>query len=90
MTTWNDIKKDIKSITPAEVNAIDSLAYLHAQRIKIGLSQKDLAEKIGMKQPQLARIESLTSIPSLDTLERYAKGLGLHAVVTFKPLTPMK
>ena len=40
-----------------------------------------------MKQPQLAKIENLTSIPSLETLNRYAKGLGLHAVITFKPLT---
>lgn len=80
------MKKEIKSISPAQVNAIDSLAYLHAQRIKVGLSQKDLAERIDMKQPQLAKIENLTSIPSFETLDRYAKGLGLHAVITFKPL----
>ncbi|MBD5316845.1 MAG: helix-turn-helix transcriptional regulator [Bacteroides sp.] len=87
MTTWNDLKKEVKSLSPVEVNVIDSLAYLHSQRIKAGISQKELAEAIGMKQPQLAKIESLTSLPSLDTLQRYAQGLGLHAVVTFKPVT---
>ncbi len=39
-----------------------------------------------MKQPQLAKIENMTSIPSLSTLNRYAKGLGLVAMASFKPL----
>lgn len=85
MTTWKELKKELKSISPAEVNAIDSLAYLHAQRIKMGISQQELAKRIGMKQPQLAKIENLTSIPSFETLERYANGLGLQAEVRFKP-----
>ena len=46
----------------------------------------ELAKRIGMKQPQLAKIENMTSIPSLSTLNRYAKGLGLVATVSFKPL----
>lgn len=85
MTTWKDLKKELKSISPAEANAIDSLAYLHAQRVKMGISQQKLGKRIGMKQSQLAKIENLISIPSFETLERYANGLGLHAVVNFKP-----
>lgn len=50
----------------------------------------ELARRIGMKQPQLAKIENLTSIPSLETLDRYARGLGLQAVVTFKPLETIR
>lgn len=87
MATWNQIKKNLTSISPDQMSAIDSLAYLHAQRIKQGISQIELAKRIGMSQPQLAKIESLTSIPSLETLNRYAKGLGLRAVIVFKPLT---
>ncbi|QHJ74771.1 hypothetical protein [Lactobacillus phage JNU_P5] len=30
-----------------------------------------------MKQPQIVKIKSLTSLPSLTTLNRYANGLGL-------------
>ena len=86
MTTWNDMKKDLKSIKPEEMTAIESLAYLQVQRIKRGISQVELADRIGMKQPQLAKIENMTSIPSLSTLNRYAKGLGLVATVSFKPL----
>lgn len=87
MATWNQLKKKIKSVTPNEMQAIDSLAYLHAQRIKQGISQTELARRINMKQPQLAKIENMTSIPSLETLDRYAKGLGLQTIITFKPLT---
>lgn len=86
MTTWNDLKKTL-NIDQNEMDAIDGLAYLVAERINRGISQKELAEKIGMKQPQLAKIENLTSIPSLTTLRRYAEGLGLTVTLTFKPKT---
>lgn len=86
MATWDDLKKNIDSIKPEEMTAIESLAYLHAQRVKKGISQVELAKRIGMKQPQLAKIENMTSIPSLSTLNRYAAGLGLVATVSFKPM----
>lgn len=86
MPTWNELKKNLTSIKPEEMTAIESLAYLHSQRIKQGISQVELAKRIGMKQPQLAKIENMSSIPSLSTLNRYAKGLGLVATVSFKPL----
>lgn len=82
MATWKDMKKHLTSISSDEMTAIESLAYLHAQRIKKGISQTELAERIGMKQPQLAKIENMSSIPSLSTLDRYAKGLGLVATVS--------
>lgn len=85
MTTWNELKKEI-NIAPAEMDAIESLAYLHAERIKRGISQQEFAKCIGMKQPQLAKIENLSSIPSLATLIRYASGLDLSLTLTFKPL----
>ena len=90
MATWDEVKKNLTSISSDEMTAIESLAYLHAQSIKQGISQMELAHRIGMKQPQLAKIENLTSIPSLETLDRYARGLGLQAVVTFKPLETIR
>ena len=86
MTTWNDMKHNLNSINPDEMTAIESRAYLHAMRIRKGTSQVEIAKRFGMKQPQLAEIENMTSIPSLSTLNRYAKGLGLVATVSFKPL----
>ena len=50
---------------------------LSNERIKTGLSQRDLAEKCGMKQSAIARIERLQVIPRLDTLIKIANCLKL-------------
>lgn len=60
MATWDEVKKNLTSISSDEMTAIESLAYLHAQSIKQGISQMELARRIGMKQPQLSKIENLT------------------------------
>lgn len=39
------------------------------------LTQRDLAEKAGMKQPRIADLESMRGNPSLDTLEKIATAL---------------
>lgn len=86
MTTWKDYKKSITSIDDDEMSIIDTLSCLQAERIKRGISQKDFAARIEMKQPQLAKIERLDSMPSLTTLNRYAHGLGLEIEVKLKPV----
>ena len=76
MTTWEDFSQKLKKDNPEKLAIIKTLADLESERIKQGISQKDFAEKIGMKQPQLAKIERLDSLPTLATLDRYARGLG--------------
>lgn len=49
------------------------------------VSQQKLANKIGMSQPQIAKLEMLDSIPTLKTLNRYAKGLGLKLEIRLVP-----
>lgn len=78
MANWKDFKKSITSISEDEMTTIDTLSYLQAERIRQGISQHELANRIGMKQPQLAKIERMESTPSLTTLNRYAHGLGLE------------
>ena len=41
-----------------------------------GISQKELAEKAGMKQPAIARLESLRVMPKVDTLIDVLHPLG--------------
>ena len=89
MVTWANYKISIVSITKSELTVIDTLSYLQAERLKRGISQKDLAEKIGMKQPQLAKIERMESTPSLTTLNRYAHGLGLEIQMRIVPETKL-
>ena len=76
MTTWEDFSQKLKKDNPEKLAIIKTLADLESERIKQGISQKDFAEKIGMKQPQLAKIERLDSLPTLATLNRYARGFG--------------
>lgn len=45
---------------------------LSALRLAAGLSQSELAEKMGMKQPNIARLEKKPGDPSLSTLQRLA------------------
>lgn len=88
MTTWKEIRKNIvDSIPKDELNIIQTLTYLQEERIKRGITQKELSQRIGMSQPQLAKIERLDSIPSLSTLNRYADGLDLEIKISLKPKT---
>jgi predicted transcriptional regulator len=44
-------------------------------RILQGLTQEELAEKVGTRQPSIARLESGRSMPSLSFLEKIADAL---------------
>jgi DNA-binding XRE family transcriptional regulator len=41
-----------------------------------GLTQKQLADLVGMKQPAIARLESLKVVPRVDTLIKILSPLG--------------
>jgi transcriptional regulator with XRE-family HTH domain len=51
-------------------------------RIEGGLTQRDLALRLGVKQSALARWEAGQTMPTLDTLFRVAKTLNLDFTVT--------
>ncbi|MGX6402532.1 helix-turn-helix domain-containing protein [Lactiplantibacillus plantarum] len=80
-----DLETSFSSISADEKIIIDTMAELYAERIKSNVSQQELAERIGMKQPQVAKLEMLESVPTLKTLNRYAKGLGLKLKVGLVP-----
>lgn len=50
---------------------------LSALRLAAGLSQSELAEKMDMKQPNIARLEKKPGDPSLSTLRKLASVLGV-------------
>lgn len=54
----------------------DVAKELISMRQDLGLTQRGLAEKAGIKQPQLARIESGKQSPRLDTLVSIAASVG--------------
>jgi ribosome-binding protein aMBF1 (putative translation factor) len=61
--------------------AIKVLQYRQANR----LSQRELAALLGMRQPNIARLESGDHAPSLETLSRLADVLRLDFSVDVKP-----
>lgn len=50
-------------------------------RRKAGLSQQQLAERSGIPQPTIARIEGGRTRPRLDTLERLLRACGYEIAV---------
>ncbi len=82
MKTWADVRGRIKSISEEEKEEIKLAANLVAQLInrreELGLSQRQLSVKSGIKQAAIARLESHNAIPRIDTFARLSKSLGLE------------
>lgn len=54
-------------------------------RSRAGLTQQQLARKMGTTQPVVARLESGRARPSMRTLERLAKATGSRLLIRFEP-----
>jgi ribosome-binding protein aMBF1 (putative translation factor) len=60
-------------------------AALIAARSHAGLTQAELAERMGTTQSAVARLESGRTHPSTTTLEKVAKATGTRLKVSFEP-----
>ncbi len=56
-------------------------------RIEHGLTQTALARKLGMQQSAIARLEAGDHNPSIDTLSRLSRGLGINFNIVVRPET---
>lgn len=82
MSKWEDVKKELLS-DPEVKKEYDRLAPRYAiisemiaARLKKGLTQKDVAQKLGTKQSAIARLESGNVNPSLEFLQKVAQVMG--------------
>ena len=77
-TDWKDIRNAL--FTQEEIAATDLrvaiISELIRARKELGISQKQLEELSGVKQPVIARIETGKSTPQLDTLLKILGCLG--------------
>ena len=87
MTKFSDIKKRWMR-DPAFRREYDSLEEEFAiarelirARIRAGLTQAQVAKRMGTTQSVVARLESGATKPSLRTLERYARATGSRPVL---------
>lgn len=77
---WDDLKasgEKEKQFYEAAEETARIINELSEERIRRGLSQRELAEMSGLKQSAIARMESLQSTPRLDTLVRVANALNV-------------
>lgn len=77
-SSWEDVRKEL--FTPEEIAESDLrvaliLELIDARKEK-GISQKELEELTGVKQPVIARLEKGTSIPNVKTLLKLLLPLG--------------
>jgi transcriptional regulator with XRE-family HTH domain len=69
----------------AELEKLEPGYQVARLRIKLGLTQTQLAEMVGTKQPSIARLENGEGSPSLSFLEKVAEALGAHVKVHLIP-----
>lgn len=54
-------------------------------RISQNLTQKQLAERTGIAQTEICRLENGTRNPSVKLLQRIADGMGMELEISFRP-----
>ena len=59
---------------------------LQQARERAGLTQRELAQRVGTSQPAIARLEQGATNPTLDTLARCAAATGFELRIELVPL----
>ena len=77
-SSWNEVRSEL--FTPEEIAESNLRVALIGELIKArrekGISQKQLEELSGVKQPVIARMEKGTTSPQLDTILKVLAPLG--------------
>ena len=91
MRTFNDMlekqmqdaefRKEYEAIQPE----MDVIRALVDARNSQNLTQKELAERTGINQADISKIENGTRNPSLNLLKRLADGMGMALKIEFVP-----
>lgn len=86
INTFADYMEDETRVDPVEKGKINFEVSLIGKMIEAreskGMSQRELAELSGVKQPAIARIESMKATPQIDTLLKVLAPLGYTLSIT--------
>ena len=81
--TWEEVRAEL--FTPEEIAESDARVAIIGEMVMVrrkrGISQKQLEEMSGVKQPVIARMESGKTSPQLDTVLKVLTSLGLTLAV---------
>ncbi|MCD9020201.1 helix-turn-helix domain-containing protein [Cohnella silvisoli] len=87
MRSWDDTVNDMSPESQKEIEIIRKRAAMVVTLIELreskGWTQAELAGRAGMKQSAIARFESDTTAPRIDTIIRVAMALGVD--ITLMP-----
>ncbi|HMN92714.1 MAG TPA: helix-turn-helix domain-containing protein [Hydrogenophaga sp.] len=92
MKTLNRLKTELlkNPQTRAEYDALagefETARELIAARTQAGLTQSDVAQRMGTTQSVIARLESGKRASTMRTVRRYTQSVGARAVVRIEPL----
>lgn len=81
-----EFKKEWDDIHPE----MDVIRAMIDNRIAQNLTQKELAERTGINQADISKLENGTRNPSLKMLKRLAAGMGMALKIEFVPMTARK
>ena len=81
-----EFKKEWDDIQPE----MDVIRAMIDNRIAQNLTQKELAERTGINQADISKLENGTRNPSLKMLKRLAAGMGMALKIEFDPMTARK
>ena len=76
-----EIKKEYEELTPE----FDIIRAMVEARMYCNLTQKELAEKTGINQADISKLENGTRNPSLKLLKRLADGMDMNLKIEFLP-----
>ncbi|MBP3618589.1 MAG: helix-turn-helix transcriptional regulator [Lachnospiraceae bacterium] len=76
-----EFRKEYESMQPE----FDVIKAMVAARTSQNLTQKELAERTGIHQADISKLENGTRNPSLSLLKRLAEGMGMVLKVEFIP-----
>jgi len=77
---WENLKatnENTKRSIETSEKAISIIRKITEARIRLNISQRDLAKKCGIQQPALARIETFKIIPKINTLIKIAECVNI-------------
>jgi len=82
----DEFRKEWEDIQPE----MDVIRAMVDARISQNLTQKELAERTGINQADISKLENGTRNPSLKLLKRLAEGMGMTLKLEFVPKSPAK
>lgn len=82
----DEFRKEWEDIQPE----MDVIRAIVDARISQNLTQKELAERTGINQADISKLENGTRNPSLKLLKRLADGMGMTLKLEFIPKSPAK